>query len=254
MEGLSEKAKNMPEYLDLLSRMIEADKERMESTKVVAEEMKFLQNRIYTSIKWPLKLKWPMFDARAAYSVPNNYFQNISLDGERLGVMFTHGAMRSVFFVDDRLMLYSKTVNHYHSHNYFTSFLLLHLEPEEYSYKLENDGTFILSANVEKTMKNLITGKNEKKKVIFNFFNKPVKGRIMTREKVLTSAQFKNIYAKYGGASIKSASIDMEGYALTVPHFAPHPYMLQLHEKFGYASKRDFQEDAINYFKENLGF
>lgn len=254
MEGLSEKARNIPEYLDLLSKMTEADQTRLDSTRVVAKEMKFLQNKIYTSVKWPIKLKWPLFDARAAYSVPNNYFQNISLDGERLGVMFTHGAMRSVFFAGDRLMLFSKTVNHYRTHNYFTSFLLLHLEPEEYSYKLENDGTFILSANVEKTMKNLVTDKNEKKKIVFNFYNKPVKGRIMTREKVLTSMQFKNIYAKYGGASMKSASIDMEGYALTVPHFAPHPFMLQLHEKFGYPAKRDFQEDAINYFKENLGF
>ncbi len=251
---LCEKAKNTPSYLELVSTMLEEEEKRLESTRVLADEMKFLNKKIYTSVKWPLKLHYPMFDARAAYSVPNNYFQNIFIDGERLGVMFTHGAMRSVFFAGERLMLFSKTVNHHHGHNYFTSFFLVHFEPDEYSHKVAADGTLTLSVDVSKTMKNLVTGKAEKKKILFNFANKPVKGRIVTREKVLTSSQFKSIYAKYGGAMTKSASIDMEGYALTVPHLAPHPYMLQNHKQFGYASNRDFQEHAIDYFKNHLEF
>lgn len=254
MASLTEKVKNTPEYLDLLSRMLEDDKKRMDSTKDLAGELSFLNDKVYTSIKWPVNLPYPMFDARAAYSVPNNYFQPVFVDGERQGVMFTHGAMRSVFFAGERLMLFSKTVNHHKGHDYFTSFLLLHLDPEEFDHKIAVDKTLTVSADITKPMKNLITGKTEKKKIMFNFVHKPVKGRIMTREKILTSSQFKRIYARYGGAALKSASIDMEGYALTVPHFAPHPFMLQLHEKFGYSSKRDFQEDAINYFSGHLGF
>ena len=51
---------------------------------------------------------------------------------------------------------------------------------------------------------------------------------------------------------MKSSSIDMEGYAITVPHFSPHPYLLQLHAQFGFGSNRDFQEHVIDYFKEHL--
>ena len=36
------------------------------------------------------------------------------------------------------------------------------------------------------------------------------------------------------------------------PHFSPHPYMLQLHQDFGYGSNRDFQENTINYSKDHL--
>lgn len=253
MCNLCEKAKNTPRYLALVSKMLEEDNARLESTKLVAHELRFLSNKIYSSIKWPVKLPYPLFDARAAYSVPNNYFQPIFVDDERQGVMFTHGAMRSVFFAGERLMLFSKSVNRHKGREYFTSFVLLHLDPGEYTHKTAVDGTLALSADVTKPMRNFVTGKTEKKKIRFNFTHRPVKGRIVTREKILTSAQFRTIYAKYGGAQIKSASIDMEGYALTVPHFAPHPYMLQLHEQFGYLSNRDFQEHAIDYFKEHLG-
>ncbi len=253
MCNLCEKAKGIPGYLGLVSKMLEEDMARLENTKKAAQEMSFLNNKLYTSIKWPIKLPYPMFDARAAFSVPNNYFQNLYLDSERLGVIFTHGAMRSLFFAGERLMLLSKTVNPRGTRDFFTSFVLLHLEPGEYSHKTAGDGTLTISADVEKPMKNLVTGEAERKKILFNFIHRPVKGRIVTREKVLTSAQFRNVYAKYGGAQLKSASIDMEGYAITVPHIAPHPYMLQFHEQFGYLSNRDLQEHVIDYFRGHLG-
>ncbi len=250
---LCERAKNSAAYTTLLSKMLEEDIARLEFSKELAGEIRLLSGSLYTSIDWPVRLVYPMFDARAAYSVPHNYFQNMYLDGERLGVAFSHGAMRSVFFADRRLMLFSKLVNSRDGREFLTSMVLLHFEPGEYSASKAGDGTLLLSADVTKPMKNLITGKVENKKVLFNFTHKPVKGRIVTREKVLTSAQFRNVYEKYGGAQLKSASIDMEGYAITVPHFAPHPYMLQLNQDFGFASNRQFQENVGEYFNAHLG-
>ncbi|NYZ76828.1 hypothetical protein H0O02_00770 [Candidatus Micrarchaeota archaeon] len=252
MCDLCEKARNMPEYLSLLSRMQEEDNARLAASMEFAPEMRLLGNKLYTSVKWPVKLAYPMFDARAAFSVPNNYYQNLYLDGERQGVMFAHGTMRSVFFSGERLMIFSTSVSHYHEKDFVTSFVVLHLEPAEYEYSRAADGTLTLSADITKAMKNIITGNTEKKKILFNFIHKPVNGRIVTKEKVLTSSQFRNVYAKYGGAQLRSASMDIEGYAITVPHFAPHPFMLQLYEKFGYVSKRDFQERTIDYFKSHL--
>jgi hypothetical protein len=251
---LCEKARNSAGYVSMLSKMLEEDMKRVDSSKRLSDEIRLLRQNLYTSVNWPVKISYPMFDARAAYSVPHNYFQNLYLDGERLGVAFAHGAMRSLFFADSKLMLFSKSVNRKAGQEFFTSFILLHLESDEYKFNRAEDGTLLISADVTKPMKNLVTDKVENKKILFNFTHKPVKGRIVTREKVLTSAQFRNVYSKYGGAQLKSASIDLEGYAITVPHFAPHPYMLQLNQDFGFASNRQFQENVIEYFNAHLGF
>jgi hypothetical protein len=61
------------------------------------------------------------------------------------------------------------------------------------------------------------------------------------------------VYERFGGAQLKSASMDMEGYAITVPHFSPHPYMLQLRKEFGFAENKEFQLHVADYFRAHLG-
>ncbi len=240
------------EYHLLIEKMDSSDMERITYSKEAVKNLRPISKMLYSSMKLPVKLLYPMFEARAAFSVPNNYFQNLFLDNERLGVSFAHGAMRSIFFIGEKLVLFSKTVNHQEGKEFFTSFTLVHFNPGEYSYEWNGD-ELTIKADIEKPLRNLISGEMEKKKITFNFTNKSVKGRIVTSEQVRTSSQFKNVYSKYGGSGAKSASIDMEGYALTVPHYSPHPYMLQLHAQFGYSSNREFQEKLIDdYFKMHL--
>jgi len=245
-------AKSSPDYDVLMQKMLEEDQVRLEFSKQMAEEIRPIKKFICSSIKWPIKLHFPFFEARTAFSVPQNYFQNLLIDNERQGVTFAHGAMRSIFFSGDDLMVFSKTVNHKEGKEFFTSFVLAHFGPNEYAAKVEGENITI-KVDAEKQMRNLLTGEVEKKRIAFNFVNNPVKARIVTKEQIFTSAQFKSVYAKFGGASAKSASIDIEGYAITVPHFSPHPYLLQLHEKFGYGSNRQFQENLVkDYFLAHL--
>jgi hypothetical protein len=159
--------------------------------------------------------------------------------------------MRSIFFVDKRLFVFSKHVSHEKEKDFFTSFALVHFEPNEYSLKADGDNITI-SANIAKTVRNLVTEKTEKKAVSFNFIHQSVKNHIVSKEEIMTSAHLKAVYAKYGTLASKIASIDMEGYAITVPHFAPHPYLLQTGKELGYGSNRDFQErGVIEYFKSH---
>ena len=254
MCDLCQRAKTIPEYSNLLSKMAEEDLARIEFSKKLAPEFKILGSSIYSSMNWPIKLVYPMFDARAAYAVPNNYFQNIILGEEKLGNNFAHGAMRSVFFAGTRLVILSKTVHFRDGQEFFTSFLLLHLEKEEYRYSVDMNGIRII-ADIEKPMVNLVSGKPEKKKISFSFLHSPINGKIVSKEQVTQSARFKEVYGRYqGGASMKAGSVDMEGYAVTVPHFAPHPYLLQLHKEFGYSENREFQEKGVEeYLKAHLG-
>jgi hypothetical protein len=246
-------AKGMDGYDALVSRMLSEDAARMEYSKIMAESLSPIKRAVYSSMNWPVKLVYPMFEARAAYAVPNNYFQNLTIDDERLGNSFAHGAMRSVFFVGDRLVVFSKTVNFKDANEYFTSFLLLHLEKGEYKVQ-KGAGEIRITAIAEKPMMNLITGRTERKSIAFGFVHQSVDGRIVSREQAAASSRFKNVYSKYaGGSEMKAGSMDMEGYAITVPHFSPHPYMLQLHKEFGFETNKEFQLHVKDYFEEHIG-
>ena len=248
---LCHKAKDIRGYDEFIARMLEEDKARLEYSKVMADSISLVGKSLFSSMNWPVKLVYPMFEARAAYAVPNNYFQNVNVDGERLGNGFAHGAMRSFFFAGGKLVVFSKAVNFHDAREFFTSFLLLHLEKGEYEAK-EGAGEIRISADVEKPMVNLVSGKVEKKRVSFTFIHQPVIGRIVSKEQAANSARFKNVYDRYGGAQMKSSSMDMEGYAITVPHFSPHPYMLQLHKEFGFETNKDFQMKVVDFVKEHL--
>ncbi|MBN1170425.1 hypothetical protein JXA56_05340 [Candidatus Micrarchaeota archaeon] len=249
MADFEEKAKTIPEYEEFISKMHYEDIDRLEFSKKMATEISLLQKNIYTTMEWPVKLVHPMFEARAPYAVPNNYFQNIFLDDERLGNSFAHGAMRSVFFIKDTMVLFSKSVNFRDGREFFTSFILAHFSKGEYKInKIMSD--INVKVNMEKAMKNLITGNVEKKRIAFNFIHQPVEGRMVSREQVVNSARFRQAYERFGGAQLKSASVDMEGYAITVPHFSPHPYMLRLYSKFGFEDNKAMQLAVPDYFRD----
>lgn len=250
MCDLCEKVKANSEYTTYMEKMLDTDKKRIEFSKKMTAQFSFIS--AYSSIKYPTKLVYPFFEARTAYAVPQNYFQQIFVNGETLSPNFAHGSMRSVFFSGKRLMLLSKSVSHAEGEEFFNSFLLVHFEPNEYKY-VYNGEEFTLSVDCEKTMTNLLNGKNDKVKVRFNFINRDVVNRIVSREKVVNSAHLKTVYEKYGALDRKMASVDMEGYAITVPHFSPHPYLLQLAEKLGYESGRQMQEKTMtDYFRKHL--
>lgn len=248
---IDEKAGQVPEYGEMLGKMLEDDKGRMEYSKQLSQEMALIKRNCFTSMKWPVKLVYPMFEARAAYAVPNNYFQNILVDDEKVGNSFSHGSMRSVFFSGDRLVLFSKSTNFRDGREFFTSFILLHLDKGEYRLT-EKLGELNLTARVEKPMKNLISGAVEKKRIFFNFVHKPVEGRIVSKDRAARSARFKSVYSRFGGAQSKSASMDLEGYAITVPHFSPHPYLLQLKSEFGFSENKEFQLAVAGYFRKHM--
>ena len=252
MCDICNKIKNSVAYKTVIDKMHVEDLERLANSKEIAKELKSITNMCYSSIKWPIKLVYPMFEARTAYSVPHNYFQGILIDDQKPSAFFAHGSMRSIFFVDKRLFLFSKNVAHDQTLDFFSSFLLVHFEKGE--YKIEREGERInISVDLEKPLRNMITGELEKKRLNFNFVNESVKNRIVSKEQIAYSAHLKEVYSKYGGLASKIASIDLEGYAITVPHFSPHPYLLHVGQELGFQENRDFQENGVlEYFNAHL--
>ncbi|MDD5023194.1 MAG: hypothetical protein PHU63_03430 [Candidatus ainarchaeum sp.] len=250
---LCEKTKEISEYKTLISKSIIRDQEILRNTEILSQEkMPILQELCYSSVKWPVKLYYPMFEARNAFAVPNNYFQSLFINGGKMGVYFSHGSTRSVFFSGERLILLSKTINHHEGMDYFTSFTLAHFNKNEYVYGYE-DGIFYIRAKIKKTFFNLINKKIENKEISFNFLHYSLKNRILSKDQALTSTHMKNIYDNYSSITAKLSSSDLAGYVISVPHFSPHPYLLQVHEQLGYGSNRELQEFGVNrYFESHL--
>ncbi len=248
---ICEAAATNPEYIGLLEKMLEEDQVRLETTHKFVDQYPTLSRNLYTSLKWPTKLTKPLFEARVAFAIPNNYFQHLLLDGERTGNHFAHGATRSIFFSGDKLVLFSKTVGQELGQPFLSSFLFTHFEKDEYSVSYDGKDMKI-SVNVEKPLKNLITGEVEKRRITFNFFHQNLEGRIISKEQAVQSSHVKKIYGKHGNVRTLFASADLEGYVVSVSHFAPHPFMLRLCKEFGFESFRNFQEHATDYFREHL--
>lgn len=246
-----EKAASDSRYKQLISSMHADDQDRLEHTCRLASSLESIVPVAYSSIRYPVPLLAPFFDARAAYSVPHNYYQPLLVDGQPLGVAFAHGSMRSVFFSGSRLMVFSKNVHHTEGQEFFSSFLLLHLEKSEYAARLEGEA-LTLSCDITKAMKNLLTGQVEKKRIAFHFVHQPIASRFVTKDQLTQSGHLKAAYEKYGGHEARLASVDIEGFAITVPHFAPHPYLLQEHGEFGFDTPRAMQEMVLEYFRAHL--
>ena len=88
-----------PSYQLLLNAMTQQDAKRLEFSKEMSSQLSVINETCFTSMKWPVALIYPMFEPRAAFAVPNNYYQNLLINDKRASVRFSHGSMRSVFFV-----------------------------------------------------------------------------------------------------------------------------------------------------------
>lgn len=239
-------------YLSMLEKMGKEDAERLDAAKLFLDKFPSLPNNLYTSLKWPTALSRPLFEARVAFAIPTNYFQQLLLDGEKAGNHFSGGSTRAISFSKDKLILFSKTVAQEAGKPFLSSLLFTHFEKGEYSAAYDGQDLRI-SVDVEKPLKNLISGKVEKKRIKFDFFHQGLDGRIISKEEAMQSSYIKKSLGTHGDPRALLASADLEGYVVSVHHFSPHPFMLQNCRDFGFDSFRQFQEHALDYFLEHLG-
>jgi hypothetical protein len=252
MCDICDKAKKSSRYNSLLSSMQDADLARLENSKKAAPEFPSIQ--LFSTIEYPKLLVQPMFEPRPPYSNPSNYFQSIFLNGERLPVAFSHGSMRSIFFLGKRLMVFTKSVASHEGEEFFSSFLLAHFDPGEYSVSVSPEKRISVSAEVEKSARNLLSGKVEKVQVNFAFAQDGLEGRLMRKDDATASTLYAN-QAKVMGAGAKARSLSSESlsdYVSTVPFISPHPYLFQIIQELGYPGQQEFQLHVVDYFRAHL--
>lgn len=238
-------------YYSKMDSMVAEDSARAGRSKSFVEKFPSVRNSLLTTIRFPPKIRKPLFEARSAYTLINNYFQPLLLDGNKQGSMFSHGSTRSIFFSGDYLVLLSKSVAQDAGVDFFGHYLLFHFTKDEYEAKFDG-ANLSVSVNCRKKARNLVSGENEEHAISFNFVSQPVEGRILKKEEAMRSDYVKKIMGARAGGGDIFASADLEGYIITVPHFSPHPYLLQAGKEVGHGSNRHFQEHVLDYLLEHL--
>lgn len=246
---ICERARASATYQDALSDWLGRSMGRVQRTQELAQENDALKQALWAGVSWPPTIKLPLFEARAAYAVPTNYYQNFFVDGERQGNDWAHDYTRAVAFYKESLFFISQRVKVKGGQDYFGHLVVLLLGPEEYSFKAEENGSVLLSASLEKEVENLVTGEREMKKFSFHFTHKPAAHAMVSREQALSSGRMQEIYGNIDKNTFADANL--EGYLVTVPHFAPHPYLSAEYRSFGYGSRADFQAHVDDYFKQH---
>ncbi|MEW5996212.1 MAG: hypothetical protein AB1657_01305 [Candidatus Micrarchaeota archaeon] len=238
-------------YLTKMDAMVQEDLARIGRSKSFLEKFPSVKNSLLTTLDFPLKIRRPLFEARNAYTLINNYFQQLMLDGNKMGAMFSHGSTRSIFFPGNYMVLLSKSVAQEAGVDFFGHYLLFHFTRDEYKAKWDG-ANLSLSVDCRKKAKNLLSGETGEHAISFNFLHQPVEGRIMKKEEAMRSDYVRKIYGARGGMENVFASADLEGYVITVPHFSPHPYLLQAGPELGHPTNRHFQEHVLDYLLEHL--
>lgn len=232
--------------------MQECDIARLEYSKNM--HLSFPSINAYSTIEYPKLLIKPMFEPKTAFAAPMAYFQNLFVNGEKLPNHFAHGATRAIFFLEKRLVVFSKSVAQYNGKEFFSSFLLAHFEPGEYSFTISHESKFLVSANIEKPAKNLLNGKIEKININFVFVQENLENKLLRKMEALSSTLFVN-QCKQAGRDARqwlTSTEYMFEYVSTVAHFSPHPYLLQLYKQLGYPSQKDFQMKVLDYFHGHM--
>ncbi len=221
-----------------------------DSARVKKHKEEGIQAELWSSIKWPLRMDFPIFEPRAPLAVPTNYFQMLSINGESQPKKWSHDSTRGIGIKSDRLVVVSKFPAKSGFEDTFQSYYLFTIPLAEVDAQIEPNGAITIKADKEIAFQSLLDSKIEKKQARFTFSHKPIQNAIVSQEQARTNSRVQEVYGKDGFSLPHS---DIENYFVTVPNFFPHPYLLDNYADMGYASRWDFQiSGPLDYFKEHL--
>lgn len=246
---LCKKIKNSFEYAVLIVKMHEQDSLRLKHAQTARSS--FSSISAYSTMEYSKPFTYPMFEPKVAFATPLKYFQNIFVNDEKLPASFSHGSTRAIFFIGKRLVLLSKSTAIHEGEPFFSSFLLMHFEPNEYSLEISPESRISISINAEKQVKNLLLEKMEKINIQFEFVQENLENKLLSKDNALRSSLFVNQFKRAGinpRAYLNSTDY-MFDYICTAAHFSPHPYMLKICSELGYTNPKNFQLNVLDYFK-----
>ena len=196
--------------------------------------------------KYPA-IDYPLFEPKAAYASPVKYFQETWLEKAQLPCNWTHASTRAIGFLGGDLVLFSKFPKP-SDPKLLLSFI--HLRVPISRLKAGYDQSILsvsFSGSVNAT--DMKSGSRRDVSVSFTFTGR--KHITLTKKELHRSDVMSQSYGEH--ADERLASADIAGYVVSVPHFAPHPYLFNMHKELGFPSRNAMLQETNGFIMEHLG-
>ncbi len=231
---------------------------RVLQTKANAPQSQF----VFSNLKmWMMqKFDFPLFETLAAFPNPQNYYQPIFIDGEKLRTDWQGGWMRSIGFTPSgSILLFTKALQHEAfkpEADWFQYFLLVEFSPDELEIEFEPPKMILRANDVKKEGVNLLTNQKAEHTFKFSLVNLATPKSVLRADAVEQSSFYREILRRGRPeeqvAKEAKAKSDSERFVVTTLHYAPHPFMLRFFKELGYETRFAFQADAASLLEEHF--
>ena len=234
------------DFAKLMEEMKKRDLARIKSTCLQGEEGLGFKPLIYSSVPAD-KIDYlrPWLEPRVGYCTPVRYYQDLNINGEKQSMYWRHDCMRGIW-----LDAQSKSLHFFEKHvtekeDSFFTFIYIEFAQGEYTVSKEAGAPVTVSVEKNKELANLCSGSREKIKIEFNFIHHKIAHTSPIH--ATSTAMYKNVYR---GGGIVQAGSSMSKYVIPSSHFTVHPYLLNLHKKYGFDEPEDLEKKVNGYVSE----
>lgn len=188
-------------------------------------------------------------EPRVALPKPTRYYQAMRVDGKDLRMDWSSGSMQALGFKDGSVILLAKAVvKNMGEAERLSHYVLAKLRKDELkTTEASNVLTIAFKGHMDGI--DIKSRKIEGHDIEFSF-------RHHNNENAIVPVAAVSASAIYGGkARVQSSTAILsrfENYSITVPHFAPHPLLLQAHKELGFGSAMEMQKAVYKMLKQHL--
>jgi hypothetical protein len=203
----------------------------------------------FSTMPFPL-LTTALFEPRMPLQLPSNFFQPMSVDGQKLRSDWASGWTRAIAFMNGSLFLLAHGVRTKEAKEYLLYLHMVEFKKGEYSITTDGNKITISVNNVTKEGIDLINDKNTQHTYSFSFVHQPTERAMVPRDRIEHSSLVQTVY--HGKLPQKPLAFDWTTYVVTVPHLAPHPFIHQKYKELGYVNAMEMQNVVTELLKAHI--
>lgn len=195
-----------------------------------------------------------LFEPLMPFASPQNYYQPLFVDGQKVRSDWASGWTRSLSFLSDGLLLYTKaTQRQPFSQDEFFLFFFLVKFPYS-SLRITNEPPrFILRAEeVELNGTNLITNQPTSHRFSFTFSHIATDKNAVRSQAVSQSKFVREVVHRKPSKEAYIPKSEFEKFTVTTYYFAPHPLLMKMHRELGYEQRFQLQNDVPKFLEEHF--
>jgi len=190
------------------------------------------------------------FEPRMQLQLPSNFYQAITIDGQKIRSDWSSGWLRIISFSNSSMNLLihafaKKEEKEFNLFTYILSFKLSELVIEKSENRIQISARDVLKEGID-----LYSNSTISHKFSFTFIHHRTENSFVPADRLQSSGIFKSVYA--GKVAPKPLTFDWMRYVITVPHFSFHSILHQRYKEFGFSSPIEMQHAVTDLLKSHL--